>query len=344
MVQLSMTAAATGMLILVRHGQSSWNKSNQFTGWMDVPLTAGGAEDAQRAARLVAESGIRVDVCYTSALSRSIETAHIMCDAMQQDPKSQGRKAIPIVERYRLNERHYGCLTGLAKRDAYKQVAKQLAEEDELAAADLLAWRTTLDGKPPPLQSESPYYEQIVSACDADVMLSEGLTLPLTESIRDCCARVEPLWRDELRPRIINQGQTVMVVGHANNLRALIRCVQGLDDEELSRLGVPNGLPLVYEFLTSGRPLPDPRAVGLVPPLTGRYLGMDAVWFERLDQDESGTLNAEELSAVGLCSLEDGSCTLLLESIDNNSDGRVDFNEFVAWTRRMADNDLPQTD
>ena len=324
-----MTAAATGMLILVRHGQSEWNLSNQFTGWKDVGLTNRGALDARRAGNLISESGMRVDVCYTSALTRSIETANLVVDTLQQHPTTPhagwyARHDISIRQRYRLNERHYGSLTGLNKREAAAQ----------MAADDLRSWRSTLDGRPPPLEPSSPHYDDIASSCDAAALVREGLTLPLTESIRDCCARVEPLWRDELRPALIEEGKTVMVVGHANNLRALIRCVQGLDDEELSRLGVPNGLPLVYEFLTSGQPLPDPRARGTVPPLTGRYLGTESVMFEDLDVDKSGTLSAQELSQAGYCNLEDGSCEALLDSIDNNGDRRVDFNEFVAWLER----------
>ena len=155
--------------------------------------------------------------------------------------------------------------------------------------------------------------------------------------MRDCYERVVPLWRDELRPALLRQGKTVLVVGHANNLRALIRCVQGLNDDELARLGVPNGLPLVYEFYTSGKPVPNPKAVGLVPPLTGWYLGMDAVYFEELDRDHTGTLNASELEEAGLCSVEDGTCSLLLEDIDNNGDGLVDFNEFLVWLKKSTD-------
>ena len=118
--------------------------------------------------------------------------------------------------------------------------------------------------------------------------------------------------------------------------------MQGLDDDELSRLGVPNGLPLVYEFLSSGRPLPDPKAVGTVPPLTGRYLGLDAIRFEKIDTDRSGTLEVTELNDAGMCILEDGSCDELMQSIDNNGDGRVDFNEYVSWVKRQTN--LPTSD
>ena len=327
-----MTAAATGLLILVRHGQSTWNLSNQFTGWMDVPLTLGGVNDAQQAGRLLGASGMRIDACYTSGLQRSVQTAQVVCDHLQQQPRYLGRKAIPLLKRYRLNERHYGAITGLSKS----------AVPPGVSEAELQAWRSTLDGKPPPLTSDNPFHAAIVDSSDMEALRLEGLSLPLTESIRDCCARVEPLWREEIRPRVIERGQTVLVVGHANNLRALIRCVQGLDDDELSRLGVPNGLPLVYEFLSSGRPLPDPKAVGTVPPLTGRYLGLDAIRFEKIDTDRSGTLEVTELNDAGMCILEDGSCDELMQSIDNNGDGRVDFNEYVSWVKRQTN--LPTSD
>jgi bisphosphoglycerate-dependent phosphoglycerate mutase len=251
---------------------------------------------------------------------------------LQQQPRYLGRKSIPLLKRYRLNERHYGAITGLSKS----------AVPPGVSEAELQAWRSTLDGKPPPLTSDNPFHAAIVDSCALEALMLEGLSLPLTESIRDCCARVEPLWREEIRPRVIERGQTVLVVGHANNLRALIRCVQGLDDDELSRLGVPNGLPLVYEFLSSGRPLPDPKAVGTVPPLTGRYLGLDAIRFEKIDTDRSGTLEVTELNDAGMCILEDGSCDELMQSIDNNGDGRVDFNEYVSWVKRQTN--LPTSD
>ena len=131
----------------------------------------------------------------------------------------KSKREIPVEQRYRLNERHYGNLTGLGKRSAALS---------SLPPRELRRWRSTLDGKPPPLDPTSSIYSEIRDACDAKALAREGLTLPLTESIGDCCARVAPLWRDEIRPRVIERGQTVLVVGHANNLRALIRCVQGV--------------------------------------------------------------------------------------------------------------------
>ena len=139
-----MTAAATGMLILVRHGESAWNLSNRFTGWMDVPLTQKGVDEAKYAGRLLSEAGMRIDVCYTSRLSRSIQSANVICDVLQET--SQSQTPIPVMRRYRLNERHYGGLTGINKRMATSTLPKQ----------ELLKWRTTLDGRPPPLDPTDP--------------------------------------------------------------------------------------------------------------------------------------------------------------------------------------------
>ena len=156
-----MTAAATGLLILVRHGQSTWNLSNQFTGWMDVPLTLGGVNDAQQAGRLLGASGMRIDACYTSGLQRSVQTAQVVCDHLQQQPRYLGRKSIPLLKRYRLNERHYGAITGLSKS----------AVPPGVSEAELQAWRSTLDGKPPPLTSDNPFHAAIVDSCDMEALI-----------------------------------------------------------------------------------------------------------------------------------------------------------------------------
>ena len=161
--------------------------------------------------------------------------------------------------------------------------------------------------------------------------------VPLTESLRDCAARVEPLWRGEIRPALLEDGKTVLVVGHANGLRALIRCVQGLSDAEISSVGVPNAIPLVFEFAPSGRPLPVSGAT--TAPLAGSYLGDEAARFAMLDSDKSGTLDALELGEAGLCDKEatgeddEGGCEILVSQLDNNGDGEVDFNEYMNWTR-----------
>ena len=322
-----MTAAATGLLILVRHGESEWNKSNRFTGWADVPLTTKGIDEARKAGTLLAQSKIRVDEVYTSVLDRSITSAE---EALGTYAALSGRGGIPINKRLRLNERHYGALTGQNKKEAMAS-----------GGPELLRWRSTLDGRPPSMNASNSWHAPILASADASSLTLEGLdAVPLTESMRDCCERVLPLWRDELRPAILSEGKTLLVIGHANNLRALIRCVQGLDDEELSRLGVPNSLPLVYEFDTAGRPLPPQPTGGTVAPLSGSYLGEEAGLFETLNSNRDGTLSVDELAEAGLCDVLDESeqsCERLMEQADNNGDGRVDFNEFVNWMKRSTD-------
>ena len=169
-----MTAAATGLLILVRHGTSTWNDSNRFTGWADVPLTEGGLRDAEHAAQLLIESRLEIDVAYTSMLQRARDTTISIVEELQSKRPS---RRIPRQETWRLNERHYGALTGLSKSEAARSLDR----------ADLRAWRSTLDGRPPPMEADHPYYTP-------NDPLYTGMEVPLTESLRDCCARVQPFW------------------------------------------------------------------------------------------------------------------------------------------------------
>ena len=223
---ISLTAAATSCLILLRHGQSEWNLSNRFTGWADVPLTDQGRKDALYAGNLLCDAGVKVDIIFSSGLERSIETAEIVRDRLQCDPRTRRSKPVQFLQRHRLNERHYGALTGLDKREvpcachvhAHAHAmrmprtrhamsctcyAQALATID---AAELTAWRSTFDGRPPPLEPSSPCYAEI--AATEDAARKEGLPgAPLTESIRDCCRRVEPLWQKEIRPAVLRRGK-----------------------------------------------------------------------------------------------------------------------------------------
>ena len=171
-----MTAAATGLLILVRHGTSTWNDSNRFTGWADVPLTEGGRRDAEHAAQLLIESSLDIDVAYTSVLQRARDTTVSIVEGLQTRRPS---RRIPLRETWRLNERHYGALTGLSKSEAARSLDR----------SELLAWRSTLDGRPPPMEPDHPFYtpnDQKYTGMEVPV--------PVTESLRDCCARVQPFW------------------------------------------------------------------------------------------------------------------------------------------------------
>ena len=302
------------MLILVRHGQSTWNNENRFTGWANVPLNDRGRDEAMSAANiLLGEEDLRIDACYTSVLSRSVETANICLDAWEQ----AGRPRPEVYARWRLNERHYGMLTGLNKREALSQFSK----------ADLRLWRSSFEGRPPPMEEGHPHYsrtqpryERLLAARtrregEPEMSVLSLDDVPLTESLADTVERVGSLWQSELLPQV-QSGKNLLVVGHANCLRALISCIQGnLRDEHLPSLGVPNALPLVYTFDTETGAL----QTGLegrcyIPPLDAHYLGDSCQLFK-------------ELAGAGE----------LPPEADNNGDGVVDFNEYMSWESRLRD-------
>lgn len=340
-----------GLLILVRHGQSTWNDENRFTGWANVPLNARGQEEAQEAAEiLLSEEGLEIDACYTSVLRRSVDTAQICLDAWER----AGRRRPEVCARWRLNERHYGMLTGLNKREALGM----------FSPSDLRHWRSSFDGKPPPMEPDHPHYSRTTARYDRLLAArtqrvdEPGMTVlalsdvPLTESLADTRDRVGSLWTDELLPQIVG-GKNLLVVGHANCLRALISCIQGnLKDEHLPSLGVPNALPLVYEFDASGAPVAEVPDRCFIQPLDAYYLGEACVLFNEMDADGSGALDASEFDNSEFCQVafddlddvnESGvlskldSCgeRLMLEA-DNNNDGAVDFNEYMNWWSRRG--------
>lgn len=295
----------TGQLIMLRHGESAWNDQNRFTGWANVELTDKGRKQAMEAAEmLLSEPGLQIDMCYTSVLQRSIETAELCLDAWERD----GRHRPEVQARWRLNERHYGSLTGLNKREALQTID----------ATKLREWRSSFEGRPSPMAPSHPHYSRTQARYkrllqgdggEAGLRLSD---VPLTESLADTRERVRPLWLEELRPAML-AGQTVLLVGHANCLRALISCIQtSLRDEHLPSLGVPNALPLVYSFDAEGRLRTELEGRCYVAPFDAHYLG-----------DSCQVFN--ELSGAGQ----------LPPEADNNGDGVVDFNEYMAWESRL---------
>jgi len=334
-----------GKLILVRHGQSTWNLDNRFTGWANVPLSDQGRNEAEDAAELLlSEEGLDIDICYTSILVRSIETATICLDAWE----AAGRRRPEIIARWRLNERHYGGLTGLNKREALTTVD----------ASDLRHWRSSFDGCPPPMTPDHPHYsrtrkryERLLAAGGSEPLRLEEV--PLTESLADTVERVGILWQRELQPTVM-MGQTVLVIGHANCLRALISCIQGnLNDEHLPSLGVPNALPLVYSFDGDSTPARDLPGRCYIRPLDAYYLGEECVLFNELDVDGSGALDASEFDASEYCQVAWDDMTdfdldeleeltrdcgeRLRSEADNNNDGVVDFNEYMNWWSKLPD-------
>jgi 2,3-bisphosphoglycerate-dependent phosphoglycerate mutase len=215
-----------GTLVLVRHGQSQWNLENRFTGWWDVPLSDLGQKEARDAGTALATAGVEVDRAFTSVLSRAVNTANLLLDEM-------GQGWVPVARSWRLNERHYGGLTGLDK----DQVRDQYGEEQ------FLLWRRSYDVPPPPLPAGSPYD---VSG-DRRYRGLAAEIVPATECLADVVRRMLPYWFDAVSP-VVLAGGTALVAAHGNSLRALVKHLEGISDAEIPTLEIPTGVPLVYEL------------------------------------------------------------------------------------------------
>lgn len=235
-----MTAPYT--LILLRHGQSEWNKTNQFTGWVDVRLTDQGKAEAARGGELLAEAGLLPDILHTSVLSRAIQTANIALDAAD-------RLWIPVKRSWRLNERHYGALQG-------KDKAQTLAE---FGNEQFMLWRRSFDVPPPPLPADDPY-SQVGDPRYAGI---DG-EVPHTESLKLVIDRMLPYWEAEIVPDL-RAGKTVLVTAHGNSLRGLVKHLEGISDDDIAALNIPTGIPLVYRLEED-----------LVPLGAGEYLDPEA--------------------------------------------------------------------
>lgn len=220
-------------LVLVRHGESTWNLENRFTGWTDVPLTDTGVSQARDAGRLLREAGYDFDVAYTSVLKRAIWTLWHCLDTLE-------RTWLPVRHDWRLNERHYGALQGLNKAD----MARQYGD------AQVLAWRRSYDTPPPALEPSDPRAERD----DPRYARLGPQQVPLTECLKDTVARVMPCWNECLAPAI-RSGQRVLVAAHGNSIRALVKYLDGISDEDIVGLNIPNGVPLVYELDAALRPI-----------------------------------------------------------------------------------------
>jgi 2,3-bisphosphoglycerate-dependent phosphoglycerate mutase len=225
-----MTAPYT--LILLRHGQSEWNKTNQFTGWVDVRLTDQGKAEAQRGGELLKEAGILPDVLHTSVLSRAIQTANIALDAAD-------RLWIPVHRTWRLNERHYGALQGKDKAETL----------EEFGNDQFMLWRRSFD-VPPPELADDDQYSQVgdprYDGIDGDV--------PRTESLKIVIDRMLPYWESAIIPDL-EEGKTVLVTAHGNSLRGLVKHLDGISDADIAELNIPTGIPLVYKLGDDFMPL-----------------------------------------------------------------------------------------
>lgn len=227
-------------LILLRHGESLWNLENLFTGWTDVDLTEKGIAEAAEAGRLMKDEGLRPDIVHTSLLVRAIKSANIALDAMEMS-------WLPVTRHWRLNERHYGALQGLNKA----QTAELHGDEQ------VLIWRRSYDVPPPPLDFDDQRHPRH----DLRYRLMAPEQLPATECLEDVVERMLPYWYDSIVPDL-RQGRTVLVVAHGNSLRALVKHLDGVSEDDIVGLNIPTGIPLVYTL-----------DADLRPSSPGRYLG-----------------------------------------------------------------------
>ena len=236
--------ANVGTLVLLRHGQSQWNLENRFTGWWDVPLSEQGRLEARSAGQLLAAENLVVDVAYTSVLTRAISTLHLALDEM-------GQQWVPVVKHWRLNERHYGDLTGLDKAETKERFGEE----------QFMKWRRSFDVPPPPME---PGHKYDIRTDDRYRHLPADV-VPATECLADVVVRMLPYWYDAIAPDVLG-GQTVLVAAHGNSLRALIKHLERISDTDIAGVEIPTGVPMVYELdrdlrITDKRQLGDPEAI-----------------------------------------------------------------------------------
>ncbi|MFN3694812.1 MAG: 2,3-diphosphoglycerate-dependent phosphoglycerate mutase [Ignavibacterium sp.] len=220
-------------VVLLRHGESIWNKENRFTGWTDVDLSEKGKEEAKKAGEVLKAEGYTFDIAYTSVLKRAIRTLWIVLDEMDL-------MWIPVIRHWRLNERHYGALQGLNKAET----AKQYGEEQ------VKIWRRSYDIQPPALEKSDPRYP----GHDPRYKELSESELPLTECLKDTVARFVPYWEGTIAP-MVKTGKRVLITAHGNSLRALVKYLDNIPDNEIVELNIPTGIPLVYELDENLKPI-----------------------------------------------------------------------------------------
>jgi len=243
-MDISSQGATMHKIVLIRHGESQWNKENRFTGWTDVDLTEKGIEEARSAGKLIKDAGFDFDIAYTSVLKRAIRTLWLALDSMD-------RMWLPVVNTWRLNERHYGALQGLNKAET----AQKYGDEQ------VHIWRRSYDTQPPALTADDERFP-------GHDRRYKGLTndeLPLTECLKDTVARFLPFWHETVVPTM-KSGKRVLIVAHGNSLRALVKYLDNVPDNEIVELNIPTGVPLVYELDDNFKPLKhyylgDPEAI-----------------------------------------------------------------------------------
>ncbi|MCX7617014.1 2,3-diphosphoglycerate-dependent phosphoglycerate mutase [Tepidiforma sp.] len=243
-------------LVLLRHGESAWNRENRFTGWQDVPLTDTGREEARRAGQLMRDEGLTFDVAHTSLLRRAIETVNIALDLMDQH-------WIPVKRHWRLNERHYGALQGLNKKETSERYGPD----------QVFTWRRSYDVPPPPLDpgdERHPRFDPRYAGLAPDL-------LPAAECLKDVVARMLPYWHDAIVPDL-RAGKRVLIGAHGNSIRALVKHLDGISDDAIAELNIPTGIPLLYQLDEQLRPissryLGDPEAARAAAEAVARQAG-----------------------------------------------------------------------
>jgi 2,3-bisphosphoglycerate-dependent phosphoglycerate mutase len=220
-------------IVLIRHGESTWNLENRFTGWTDVPLTPTGVAQARQAGHLLRQAGYDFDLAFTSVLQRAVWTLWHTLDTME-------RTWLPVHHDWRLNERHYGALQGLNKAD----MARQYGEEQ------VLIWRRSYDTPPPALKADDPRGQR----ADLRYARLAPEQIPLTECLKDTVDRVVPFWHERIAPAV-RAGQRVVIAAHGNSIRALVKYLDGIADADIVGVNIPNGIPLVYELDAQLKPI-----------------------------------------------------------------------------------------
>jgi 2,3-bisphosphoglycerate-dependent phosphoglycerate mutase len=220
-------------LVLLRHGQSQWNLDNRFTGWVDVPLSELGVEEARAAGKLLRDEGFRFDIAYTSVLKRAIKTLWIVLEELDQ-------MWIPVVRTWRVNERMYGGLQGLNKSETVAQHGEEKVK----------IWRRSYDVPPPPLDESNEYWP----GKDPRYAKLAPSEVPKTECLKDTVNRFLPFWESDIAPAI-RRGERVIIAAHGNSLRALVKHLDGVSDSDIVELNIPTGIPLVYELDGNLKPL-----------------------------------------------------------------------------------------
>ena len=220
-------------LVLLRHGESAWNRENRFTGWTDVGLSAKGVDEARAGGRLLKAEGFAFDLAYTSVLRRAIKTLWLALEELD-------RMWIPVEHSWRLNERHYGALQGLNKAET----AAKFGE------AQVLLWRRSYDTPPPALDKDDPRFP----GADPRYAAIDPAELPVTECLKDTVARVLPYWNASIAPAV-RAGKRVVIAAHGNSIRALVKYLDGVSDADIVGLNIPTGIPLVYELDAGLQPL-----------------------------------------------------------------------------------------